>query len=103
MTSCALGHRTCLTRMSDSSDATMNNSPSIATIVAASPIFSPGTSANSETVSALMNPVSAAYARIRCSCPEASVVASRPAETEMATKSSPISAPATPALARKKS
>ena len=63
----------------------------------------PGTSANSETASALMNAVSAAYARIRCTCAEASAFASRSPATEMATKSSPISAPATPALARKKS
>ena len=99
----AVGHRTCLTRMSESSDATTNSSPSTATIVAAIATFSPGTSANSETVSALMNAVSAAFARIRCNWPVTSVVASRAAETEIATKSSPMSAPATPALARKKS
>ena len=52
---------------------------------------------------ALMNAVSAAYARIRCICAEASAFASRSLATEMATKSSPISAPATPALATKKS
>ncbi len=68
-----------------------------------SPIFSPGSSANSETARALVNDVSAAYARIRCTCAEASAFASRSLATEMATNSSPISAPATPALATKKS
>ena len=89
--------------MSDSSDADTNVSPTTATTTDVQPIFSPGSSANSETVRALMNDVSAATARIRCSCPEAWGWASRSDATEMATKSSPMSAPATPALPRKKS
>jgi S-adenosyl methyltransferase len=47
--------------------------------------------------------VSAADARIRCGCAFASSPASRSAETEIATNSNPISAPATPPLAAKKS
>jgi hypothetical protein len=49
----------------------------------------------------LVNAVSAAAARMRCT--GARSPDSRPAATEMATNSSPISAPATPALAVKKS
>ena len=46
--------------------------------------------------------VSAADARIRCTCAPSSSRASRSEATEMATNSSPISAPATPAEAMKK-
>jgi hypothetical protein len=59
-------------------------------------------SANSETLSALENADSAAEARTRWIC-VSPVSASRSCEIEIATNSSPISAPATPALATKKS
>ena len=92
--------RTCRSRMSDSSDAATNSSPMIATIERRPRRSSrPGSSANSETDSALMN-ASAPRTRVSgAAVPRPRRVASRSAETEMATKSSPISAPATPALA----
>ncbi len=101
-------HRTWCRRISDSSDAATNVSPTAATTTVATPIFCPGISANSDTASALMNAVSAADARMRWSCaPDVAGPAfsepSRPAATEMATNSRPISVPATPALATKKS
>ena len=51
--------------MSESTDAVMNIRPAAATIKAVQPILSPGISANNETASALLNPVSAADARTR--------------------------------------
>jgi hypothetical protein len=96
-------HRTWRSRISDSIDAVMNRSPVTATTTAAGPIFCPGTSANSDTASALVNAVSAADARMRCTCASALARASRSAETEMATNSSPISAAPAPALAAKNS
>jgi hypothetical protein len=62
----------------------------------------PGMSANSETVKALVNAVSAEDARTRCACAP-SVPVSRLDATEMATNNRPMSAPATPAEAAKKS
>ena len=78
-------------------------SPPAATTTAVTPIFSPGISANSDTASALVNAVSAADARMRWTCASAFSRRSRSTETEMATNSSPISAPATLPLATKKS
>jgi hypothetical protein len=98
-----VAHRTSCRRTSDDRDASTNSNPRAATITAVQPIFSPGISANSDTASALVNAVSAADARMRCSCTPASWRASRSADTEMATNSNPISAPDTPAVARKKS
>ncbi len=89
--------------ISDSSEAATKASPTAATITAVTPILCPGISANSDTASALMNAVSAADARIRYSCAAALARLRRSADTEMATNSSPVRAPATPALARKKS
>ena len=79
----------------------MNPSPSSATITVGRPSPSPGTSANSEIVSALVNELSAAAARSRCGwvSPRSE---SRSSVTETATNSRPTSAPATPALASKK-
>ncbi len=96
-------HRTWRARTSDSSDAVTKVSPAAATATAVGPIFCPGISANSDTASALMNDVSAAAARIRWTCAPSSARASRSEEIEMATNNSPISAPATPALATKNS
>jgi hypothetical protein len=79
----------------------MNTSPTTATISAVQPAFSPGRRAKSETVSALMNAVRAADARTRCAWAAVSATI-RSAATETATKSSPISAPATLAVAVKK-
>ena len=62
----------------------------------------PGISANSETVSALLNVVSAVEARTRCDS-AASSLSSRSGATEIATNSRPISAPATPPEATKNS
>ena len=90
-------------RTRDSSAAATKASPAAATATAAGPILCPGTSANSDTVSALVNAVSAADARMRWTCAPALSRASRSAATEIATNSSPISAPATLAAARKKS
>ena len=59
-------------------------------------------SANSETVSALVKTVKAVEARTRCDCGALSST-SRSGATEIATNSRPISAPATPAEASKKS
>ncbi|HEX4397702.1 MAG TPA: hypothetical protein VH136_08710 [Trebonia sp.] len=95
--------RTCCTLLSDSSAAVTNPRPRIETITAVGAILCPGTRANSETMSALRKAVSAADARTRCSWASVFCRASRSAETEIATNSSPISAPATPPLARKKS
>jgi hypothetical protein len=75
--------------------------PVNATATAVHPTLCPGTSANSDTASAFMNAVSAAEARMRWIW--APPLASRSEETEIATKSRPIRAPVTPALARKKS
>src|SRR5215472_8168037 len=102
-TSCSVPARTWRRRISDSSAAVTNTSPTAATTSAAGPILCPGISASSDTVSALINAVSAPAARTRWICAPASASASRPAVTEMATNSSPISAPATLPLARKKS
>jgi hypothetical protein len=96
-------HPSSCRRTSDNSEATTNSTPMAATVTDVQPIFSPGISANSDTASALMNAVSAADARMRCSCTPATSRASRSADTEIATNSNPISAPATPAVARKKS
>jgi EmrB/QacA subfamily drug resistance transporter len=93
-------HRSLRTRISDSSDATTNSSPTTATATAA-PLVSP-VSENNDTASALVNAVSAAEARSRWIC-VSPVSASRSLDTEMATNSRPMSAPATPALATKKS
>src|SRR5690348_14891313 len=90
-------------RTSDSSAAATNASPAADTDTAAQPILCPGTRANSDTASALVNAVSAAEARMRWICAPPSSRASRSEATEMATNSSPISAPATPAEATKKS
>ena len=90
-------------RTSDSSAATTNASPAADTDTAAHPILCPGTRANSDTASAFReNAVSAAEARMRWICVSAFSGSSRPAATEMATNSSPISAPATQAEAMKK-
>lgn len=78
----------------------MNISPRIATTSAAQPTLFPGMRANSDTARALVNAVSAADARTRWIW-VSPVSASRSCETEMATNSKPISAPATPALAKK--
>ena len=88
--------------MRESSDPVTNMSPRIATTSAATPILFPGINANSETASASVNAARAAEARTRWIwvSPRS---ASRDWETEMDTNSSPMSAPATPALARKKS
>ena len=98
-----VAHRTSCMRTSDDRDAITNSSPMAATIADVQPIFSPGISANSDTASALMNDVSAADARMRFICTPVTSRASRSADTEMETNSNPISAPATPAVARKKS
>src|SRR5262245_32742454 len=101
--SCSVPARTWRRRISDSSAAVTNTSPPAAKTSAAGPILCPGISASSDTTSALVNAVSAPAARTRWICAPASASASRPAVTEMATNSSPIRAPATPPLARKKS
>jgi hypothetical protein len=77
--------------------------PKTDTVIDVHPIFSPGSSPNNEIVSALVNAVSAADARTRCGRAFAPSPASLSEETVIATKSKPISAPATPPLAVKKS
>ena len=90
-------------RKMDSRAPPMKASPRAATVTEVGPILCPGTSANSDTASALVNAVRAAAARMRWTCALAAVWVSRSAATEMATNSSPISAPATLADARNRS
>ena len=80
----------------------MNSTPTMPTLTAAHEIPTPGISANSEIVSALVNAVSAAEARTWCTG-SADSDTSRSWATEIATNSRPISAPATPPVATKKS
>ena len=99
----AVAQRIWRSRTRDSSAAAMKASPRTATATEVGPILCPGTSANSDTASALVNAVRAADARMRWTCVLASVRVSRSAATEMATNNSPISAPATLAAARNRS
>ena len=87
---------------SEISEPAMNSSPTIPTLTEAHPIPLSGISAKSEIVSAFVNAVSAAAARSWWIGSAFSEV-SRSWATEIATKSRPISAPATPAVATKKS
>src|SRR6201995_1404010 len=80
----------------------MKTSPTIANAVALPPTWKPGISESSETVRALLNAVSVAVARTPWTS-EASGPSTRSGATEIATNSRPISAPATLALATKKS
>ncbi len=63
----------------------------------------PGTSTNRDTLRALVNAVSAARALTRCPCVSLPSVPTRSPATEMATNRSPISVPATSAVAVKSS
>ena len=56
-------------RRSERNEAATKKSPTIATASAAQPTLSPGINANSDTVNAFVNDVSAADARTRCVTP----------------------------------
>src|SRR5450755_3093213 len=88
-------------RRRDSSDAVTNSSPSTPTTKPGQRRPTPGTMPNSAIVSALLNDVTAADARTRPAWLACSPV-NRSCATEIATNTSPISAPATPADAAKK-
>jgi hypothetical protein len=90
-------------RTRESRVATTKTIPKTDTVIDVHPIFSPESSPNSEITSALVNTVRAADARIRFGCARAPSLVCLSAETEIATKSNPISAPDTPPLLIKKS
>src|ERR1700760_746465 len=101
--SCAVLQRRFPLRSSDSREASTKSSPRAPTTQAVGPILCPGMSENRDTVSALVNAVSDAEARMRCNCASAVCCWSLAAETEMATNGSPVKAPAAPPLVMKKS